>query len=244
MSKRVWLEGRIAVEAAVRGRSREIDVICIRQGKLDRQIGRLVKAAAAAAIPVERVTADFIAARVSGQSHGGVIAQAGARRFVSLDDLCALATSPLIVMLDGVEDPFNFGQAVRALYAAGVDGLVVRPRNWLTAAGVVARASAGTSELMPTAVAATALAAADFYREQGFTIACAALTDSQSIYEVDLTAPLFLLIGGEKRGITRSFLAQADLRLRIPYGRAFDPSLGTAAAAAVLGFEALRQRRQ
>lgn len=52
-------------------------------------------------------------------------------------------------MLDGVEDPFNFGAAIRAVYAAGVDGLVVPPRNWPSAAGVVARSSSGTSELIP-----------------------------------------------------------------------------------------------
>ena len=63
-----------------------------------------------------------------------------------------------------------------------------------------------------------------------------------SIYDADLTVPLLLVIGGEKRGITRSFEDQADLRLAIPYGSAFDQSLGTAPATAVLAFEVLRQR--
>jgi 23S rRNA (guanosine2251-2'-O)-methyltransferase len=62
------------------------------------------------------------------------------------------------------------------------------------------------------------------------------------IDRADLTQPLFLLIGGEKRGITRSFLRQADLRLEIPYGRAFRQSLGVTAAAAILGYEVMRQR--
>jgi 23S rRNA (guanosine2251-2'-O)-methyltransferase len=96
------------------------------------------------------VTADFIDARTGGQSHGGVVAEVGPRRFLPLADLLPSTNVPFIVMLDGIEDPFNFGQAIRALYAAGADGLVVRPRNWLSAAGIVARASAGTAELMPT----------------------------------------------------------------------------------------------
>ncbi len=146
-------------------------------------------------------------------------------------------------MLDGIEDPFNFGYAVRVLYAAGADGLVVRPRNWTSAAGVVARASAGASELIPIAVAETALDAATALRTQGLTIACTVHKQSISIYNANLTIPLFLVIGGEKRGITRSFLDKADLLLHIPYGRAFAQSLGAASAAAILGFEIMRQRR-
>ena len=61
-------------------------------------------------------------------------------RFVDLAQIAANVPAPFVAMLDGVEDPYNFGQAVRALYAAGAHGLILRPRNWLTAAGVVARA--------------------------------------------------------------------------------------------------------
>ena len=104
---------------------------------------------------------------------------------------------------------------------------MLRPRNWLSAAGVVARASAGASELMPTALAETAAEAAAFFRARGLAVACA--TDergSASIYDTDLTVPLLLLIGGEKRGVTRSFLDHADLKLRIPYGRPMPHSPG------------------
>ena len=148
-------------------------------------------------------------------------------------------------MIDGVEDPFNFGQAVRTLYAAGADGLVLRPRNWMSAAGVVARASAGATEWVPTAIAETALDAAQAFRARGLKVVSADdKAETVPLYTADLTGPLFLVIGGEKRGITRSFLDQADLLLEIPYGREFDQSLGTAAAAAVLGFEIMRQRMQ
>jgi 23S rRNA (guanosine2251-2'-O)-methyltransferase len=131
---------------------------------------------------------------------------------------------------------------VRALYAAGADGLVVRPRNWMSAAGVVARSSAGATEWIPTAVAETVFDAADVARAHGLTIACAAKDRAVSIYETDLAIPVFCVIGGEKRGITRSFADRADVRLKIPYGRHFPRSLGTASAVAVLAFEAMRQR--
>jgi 23S rRNA (guanosine2251-2'-O)-methyltransferase len=146
-------------------------------------------------------------------------------------------------MLDGIEDPFNFAQAVRALYAAGVDGLVVR-RSWETALPVVTRASAGASELLPTAVTDAADSAATACRMAGMRVA-AAVSDPRAadLHAADLTGGLFLLIGGERRGVTRSFVEQADLQVRIGYGRTSAPDLGAAAAGAIIGFEALRQRR-
>ena len=243
MSEKTWLEGVISIAAALHGQSRAIETVYVQQGKWSRPTAGLLRQLAQAQVPVEKVAADFIAERAGGSSHGGVLALVGPRRFVSLADLLADTAVPFVVMLDGIEDPFNFGQAVRTLYAAGVDGIVVRPRNWLSAAGVVARASAGASELVPMAVAETAVAAADYFRERGLVAACTAVDNSRPIYETDLTIPMFLLIGGEKRGITRSFMEQADMRLQIPYGRSFKRSLGTAASAAIIGFEIMRQRR-
>lgn len=239
------LEGVISIEAALKAGSRPIDRLLIRAGGssvMDRDAARLVREAEAHGIRVERVAPDVIDGFAQGKTHGGVIALAGARQFVPLDALVADITRPFIVMLDGVEDPFNFGQAVRAFYAAGADGLVLRPRNWMSAAGVVARASAGASEWMPTAIAETTQAAADFFRERGLRVAVAAKDRAESIYDADLSGALFLVIGGEKRGITRSFEDAADVRLSIPYGRRFGASLGTTSAASVLAFEIMRQR--
>ncbi len=257
-SEESWLEGVISIEAALEAKSREVGVIYMnknrfaskRRRKRDLPLYRLRKWAEQTAVSVNLVDGAFIAERVTGQSHGGVIAQVGARRFVEMGELIEGVEQPLVVMLDGIEDPFNFGQSVRALYAAGVNGVVVRPRNWTSAAGVVARASAGASERMPMAVAETAEAAAEFYSERGLTVACTALDGAVSIYEANLVQPLFLLLGGEKRGITRSFLNQAQLRLAIPYGRrpllqgskAFTQSLGTVASTSAIVFEWMRQR--
>ncbi|MCP4359881.1 MAG: RNA methyltransferase [Chloroflexi bacterium] len=244
---RAWLEGLLSIEAAVAAQNRDIEGIFIRRTqkrKYDRRLARLQQTAVKASIAVDWVDDAFIEARVSGQSHGGVIAAVGPRYFVGLDDLVRGTVRPFIVMLDGVEDPFNFGQAVRALYAAGVTGIVLRPRNWLSAAGTVARASAGATELMPFAVADTAVEAADHLRQRELTIACTSRQKAISIYDADLTGPLFMLLGGEKRGITRSFMDQADIRLQIPYQRSqFSPSLGVTASAAILGFEVMRQRQ-
>src|SRR4029434_1117094 len=88
-------------------------------------------------------------------------------------ELIPAHTTPFIAMLDGIEDPFTFGSALRSLYAAGADGVVMRPRNWNSAATTVARSSAGASEVLPMALAEDPKEAADFYRSNGLVIATA-----------------------------------------------------------------------
>jgi len=245
MTERFWLEGTISVEAALQGASREVYGLYYRvteKKRQQRRLQRLQNMAEAAGVPVHQVDDAFLTTKAEGNSHGGVLAEVSARSFLTLADLIPQDRPGFVVMLDGIEDPFNFGQAVRALYAAGVDGIVLRPRNWMQATAVVARASAGATERVAMAVVEEAAAAATFFRQRGYRIAATSEKGAQTIYDADLTTSLFLLLGGEKRGITRSFLKKADVLLRVPYGRPFPYALGTAMSAAVIGFELLRQR--
>lgn len=239
------LEGALAIQAALEAGSRDVHQILIDERKRsDRRISRLCRKARSAGVRVAFAARAMIEASASGNSHGGVIAQVGERRFVQLGELLPEAAPAFIVMLDGIEDPYNFAGAIRALCAAGADGAVVRPRNWTSAAALVGRASAGAIERLPLAIAETAAEAAEFYRRHNLVIACTARAEpAKPLYDLDLTAPLFLLIGGERRGVTRSFLPKADVHLRIPYGRDFEPSLGTVGAASIIAFEVMRQRR-
>lgn len=146
-------------------------------------------------------------------------------------------------MLDGVEDPFNYGQAIRALYAAGAHGLVVPQRNWDNALSVVTRASAGASEYMPTARVADVKEAIAFFKAHSFRVAATAKErNSKSVYSVDLHGPLFMLIGGERRGLNAATLALCDILLSIPYGRDFKAELDVTSSTAALAFEVMRQR--
>jgi 23S rRNA (guanosine2251-2'-O)-methyltransferase len=236
------LEGHLSVEAALEAGVRPIHRIwATRPG--DRRLGRLRALARERGVLIEQVEAVLIDELARGRTHGGVVGLVGSRRESSVAQLLAeVGEGSLIVMLDGIEDPFNFGQAVRALYAAGVAGLVVR-RSWETAVGTVTRASAGATELMPTAWTQSAEEAAMACRMAGMRVACAVAEETaESLAEADLTGGVFLLIGGERRGVTRSFIEQADQRIRIAYGRDRAPELGAATSAAIIGFEALRQR--
>jgi 23S rRNA (guanosine2251-2'-O)-methyltransferase len=243
VADRALLEGHISIEAALRGRSRPIDRILIAaEGvRAEREARRIRAEAAARGVPVEERPRRQIDALASGRSHGGIVAEVGERYTIPLAELAVDAA--FVVMLDGIEDPYNFAAALRSLYAAGATGLVIRPRSWATATTVVVRASAGASELLPTAQADDpAVASAELERAGVRSVIAAERRDAISIYDADLRGPIFLLIGGERRGVMRTAVGAAETIVRIPYARPGLPSLGTAAAAAIIGFEVMRQR--
>ena len=174
----------------------------------------------------------------TGSSHGGLLAIAGERTFGAPDPV----PGGFYMLLEGIEDPYNFGYALRSIYAAGANGVVMTPRNWMSAAGVVCRASAGVSELMPLSVAEPE-EAVRIFRERGYKIVCADLREAVCAFDADLSRPLLVIVGGERRGISRALLELADLRVLLPYGREFSASLSAASAASIIAYEVLRQNR-
>jgi 23S rRNA (guanosine2251-2'-O)-methyltransferase len=176
-----------------------------------------------------------------GNTHGGIVAVCGDRHFLTLTEN-EIPSRGFFVLLDGIEDPYNFGYALRSLYAAGVDGILLPERNWMSAAGVVCRASAGASELLPIYIG-DAENAVSTMKGKGYRIISADLRDSVSLYDADLSLPLLLVVGGEKRGISSTILETSDLRVRIDYAREFAASLSAASAATVCAYEVFRQNR-
>lgn len=183
---------------------------------------------------------DEIDAISVGNTHGGLVAICSERTIPNLSEK-KIKHNGFYVMLEGIEDPYNFGYALRSLYAAGVDGVVLGERNWMNAAGVVCRASAGASELLPLYISDETCVS--LMKDCGYKIVCADLRDSVSLFDAELKYPIFLIVGGEKRGISRGILKQADLRVRIDYGRDFAASLSAASAATIAGYEVFRQNR-
>lgn len=177
----------------------------------------------------------------SGNTHGGIVAECTPREIPALTET-SLPQGGFAVMLEGVEDPYNFGYAMRTVYAAGADAVILSPRNWMQAAGIVCRSSAGASELLPLYIADGA-DAARIARGAGYKVVCAGIRDSVSAFDADLRKPIFLIVGGEKRGISRTLLDEADTVVRLDYGREFRGSLSAASAASVLAYEVLRQNR-
>jgi len=188
------------------------------------------------------VSAEEIDSLSTGNSHGGIIAECSERTIPALDEQ-NIPKNGFLVMIEGIEDPYNFGYALRTIYAAGADAVILTPRNWMSAAGVVCRSSAGASELLPL-YTSDPLEAVHCARASGYKIVCAGIRDSVSAFDADLRFPVFLIVGGEKRGISRALLDTADSVVRLDYGREFRGSLSAASAASVLAYEVLRQNRK
>ena len=191
---------------------------------------------------LESVTDEVIEEMTLGTSHGGIIATASQRRTPHLTEETALEDGGFYVMIEGIEDPYNFGYALRSLYALGITGIILPERNWLSAAGVVARASAGASELF-TYFTATSEDAVRIFKKKGFRIVCADIDTEDTLESTALPLPILLVVGGEKRGISHNVIKEADTVVRISYGRAFDAALSAASATTILAYEIAKQNR-
>ena len=175
-----------------------------------------------------------------GASHGGIIAITCDRTIPSLSDAIDIKPGGFYCMIEGIEDPYNFGYALRSLYACGCDGIILPERNWMSAAGVVARSSAGASERFPI-FSADSIFTADYFKALGYKIACADENTDNILGKCELKKPLLLIVGGEKRGISRKLLEKADILVKINYAREFKASLSAASATTMFAYEIMRQ---
>ena len=243
------LEGMTSISALLAAREmgvndRSIQNILFDKGKKskkEREYRFLAAKCGELSIPLSLVSSAEIDQYANGNTHGGVIALCG-ERSIPRPTADILPANGFLCLLEGIEDPYNFGYALRSLYAAGVDGILLGERNWLTAAGVVARASAGASDPLPL-YAGNLLETVALCKSLGYRVVCAGIRDSVGLYESDLKKPLLLVVGGEKRGISAEMLSFADQVVRIDYGRAFRGSLSAASAATVIAFEVLHQNK-
>ena len=178
----------------------------------------------------------------NGKTHGGIIAICTKVNIPILNSVDQIIENGFYIVLDGVEDPFNFAHALRSVYAAGADGIIVPSYRFHNAQGVICKGSAGTSELIDL-FECDINSAIDIFKAKGYKVASAGIRDSVSLYDADLKKPLLLIVGGEKRGISSDILSKSDMIVRVDYGKTFKGSLTASSAATVLAFEVFRQNR-
>lgn len=228
------------------GRKRKIIRVLFDKAKVRskaRELSFLQKNARKYGFLVDLVDAAEIDALTTGNTHGGIIAECEAQKIDLLSENSGkIKSDGVYVMLDGVEDPYNFGYSIRSIYASGADGIILPCRNWMDVAGIVAKSSAGASEKIDMFVADPSEAIAHF-RAKGYKIICSGIRNSVSMYDADMKKPVFLIVGGEKRGISSVIEEQADVVARVEYGRDFRGSLSTASAATIMAYEVYRQNR-
>lgn len=191
---------------------------------------------------IEGVSHSLIDKLANGKTHGGIIALCSKNVMSCLTSPDQIKENGFYLILDGIEDPYNFAYAIRSVFAAGADGIIVPSYRFSNTQGIICKGSAGISELIDI-FECDVSKAIDLFKSKGYKIASAGIRDSVSLYEADLKKPLLLIIGGEKRGISAEVLDKSDVIVRIDYGKTFRGSLTASSAATVLSFEVYRQNK-
>lgn len=176
----------------------------------------------------------------TGNSHGGVVMLCGKRSYP--DKVVAPKENGFYVILEGVEDPYNLGYAIRSVYAAGADGVIVPRHNAMMSAGIVCRSSAGASELIDIICGSDTEITASL-KTKGYRLVCSDMNAPAPAHLSDLKKPIILAVGGERRGFSKALTSQADCTVRLDYGRDFPMALSAASAAAILAFEVTKQNK-
>lgn len=221
-------------------------VVSMRAGRRsDQRLRHLLEMAEQASVPVRRVSDDELDRESGGASHQGVIADVSERQVYELHDLIedALARPPaLIVVLDGIEDPHNFGAILRTCDAVGAHGVVRQTRHSAPLGGATSKASAGAVAHVRIADVVNVARAVEELTEAGiWTVGLAG--DSRSTYDkMDFSLPTALVLGAEGTGLRRLVRERCEILASIPMKGQVD-SLNVSVAAGVVLFEALRQRQ-
>jgi len=197
--------------------------------------------AAAQGIRVERVPADVIERLAHGGTHQGVVADVDDTRSYGVRELVT-GPAPLIVVLDGIEDPQNLGAILRTADAAGVDGVVIQSRRSAARAGAAAKASAGALAHGRLAEVVNIARVLDELKELGLWCVGLAGEAGKSYDEVDLAGPTAIVLGAEGPGLRRLVREKCDFLVSIPM-QGHVGSLNVSVAAGIALFEAVRQRR-
>lgn len=179
-------------------------------------------------------------------NHQGVIAFVSPVAYVEIADILAVAKKrgedPLVVILAEVEDPHNLGAVMRTCECAGVHGIIIAKHGAAPITETVMKVAAGAAEYVPVARVANLSQAIRELKENGLWIAGASMTGAISLWEADLTGGLAIVMGNEGRGIPPLVAKNCDFMVKIPMLGKIN-SLNVSASAAVLIYEALRQRQ-
>ena len=226
------------LEALRAGRVRRLRV-----ARSDRRIDEALTLARELRVPVERVDVQVLGRVARGGAHQGIAADLAPPRDYSLEELVTLAAPepPLIVVLDGIEDPHNVGAIIRTADAAGCHGIVRQQRHAASLEGIAGKASAGAvAHVKVATVVNVARAIEELKTLSVWTVGLEAGSDA-SYHQVDLTLPTALVLGAEGTGLRRLVRERCDRLVSIPMFGAVD-SLNVSVAAGVTLFEAVRQR--
>jgi len=241
-SERVY--GLHTVRALLRRAPQRVLRVCLQEGRSDRRATEIESLARGHGRPVERVSPDRLRGWVGDAAHQGVVADIEPLRPMSEDEFheqLAAATDPLLLALDGVQDPHNLGACLRTADACGVLAVIV-PRDRAAPLNATARkVAAGAAETTPVVTVTNLARCLATLKDAGLWIAGAAAESAQPARDVDLTGPRCLVLGAEGAGLRELTRKRCDWLVSLPSLGAVE-SLNVSVACGMLLYEALRQR--
>ena len=237
-----YIVGRNAVKEALKA-GRSIQRILVSDDKIKTGLSDIVGLAKSKGVEVRPTAVKQMNRYETDVPHQGVIAFVNAVEFKDLGEVLQESNheNPLLILTDGVEDPHNMGAIIRTAECVGATAVLIPKRHNAPINATVAKTSAGAVEQIPLVQVGNVTQTIKQLQKQGFWVLGAHTEGDRTLYEADLTIPTVLVIGNEGKGISRVVKEACDFLVTIPmYGNL--NSLNASVAAAILMYEAVRQR--
>lgn len=242
--------GRNPVREALERRGGAVEKVMIQQGAGGRAISEIRRLAGEAGVQVQYAPEARLAKMARGLNHQGVLAVAAPVDYLEVEEMLAgiaptlddvRAQKPILLLLDQIQDVYNFGAILRSAVAAGVAGVIVPQHDMAPLNAAALKASAGTATRLPIARVTNLADVIYQLKERGYWVVGAAADGELSMWEMDWDRPVALVIGSEGRGMRPRVAGECDHRVSIPM-RGPAESLNASVAAGILLFVAARTR--
>ena len=241
--KEFTIEGRNAVLEAFRS-GKTIDKLFVLDGCQDGPVKSIIREAKKTDTIINFVDKERLDRLAGTGHHQGVVAQAAAYEYAEVEDILKAAKdkgeAPFIFILDEIEDPHNLGAIIRTANQAGAHGVIIPKRRAVGLTATVAKTSAGAINYTPVAKVTNISKTIEDLKKQGMWFVCADM-DGTTMYDLNLTGPIGLVIGNEGSGVGRLVKEKCDFVASIPMKGDID-SLNASVASGVLAYEIVRQR--
>ena len=241
--KEFIIEGRNAVLEAFRA-GKTIDKLFVLDGCQDGPVKSILREAKKTDTIINFVDKERLDRLANSGHHQGVVAQAAAYEYAEVEDILNAAKekgeAPFIFILDEIEDPHNLGAIIRTANLCGAHGVIIPKRRAVGLTATVAKTSAGAVNYTPVAKVTNIAKTIEELKKEGMWFVCADM-DGQTMYDLNLTGPIGLVIGNEGAGVSRLVKVKCDFTASIPMKGDID-SLNASVAAGVLAYEIVRQR--
>jgi len=221
-------------------------LLLLEQRKKDRDVQEIIRLAKGRGVEVRITNRDALNREAPNAQHQGVIAIAAATEYATLNDILQIPAqrgeTPFFMILDGVEDPRNFGAILRTAEAAGVHGVIIPERRAVGLTETVAKTSAGALEYVPVVKVVNIVNTIQELKKTGIWVAGAEAGGTMVYWEADFARPTAIVLGGEDKGVRRLVRDRCDYIVSLPLMGRIN-SLNVSVAAGALLYEILRQRR-